>query len=62
MCREAPDAEGMVRIQREVVVAGLGGHEHDQSDAERRRDQPNEVVISPTHIFDATDFSLVMQE
>jgi len=51
-----------VRIQREVVVAGLGGHEHDRGDAERRRDQPNEVVISPTHIFDATGLSLVMQE
>jgi hypothetical protein len=33
-----------------------------QSAAERRRDQPNEVVISPTHIFDAIGFSLVMQE
>ena len=52
----------MVCIQKEVVVAGLDGHEHDQSDAERRSDQPNEVVISPTHIFDATGFSLVMQE
>ena len=62
MCREAPDAEGMVSIQREVVVAGLGGHEHDQNDAERRRDQPNQVVISPVHAFDATDFLLVMQE
>jgi len=51
-----------VRIQSEVVVAGLGGHEHDQSDTERRRDQPNEFVISPTHIFDATGFSLVRQE
>ena len=56
MCREAPDAEGMVRIQREVAVAGLGSHEHDQNDAKRRRDQLNEVVISPTHICDATGF------
>lgn len=62
MCREAPDADGMVRIQREVVVAGLGGHEHDQSDTKCRRDQPNEIVLSPIHIFDATGFSLVMQE
>jgi len=62
MCREAPGAEGLVLFRREVVVAGFGDHEHDQHDAKRRRDQPNEVEISPTHVFDATGFSLVMQE
>jgi hypothetical protein len=62
MCRETPDAKGMVCIQREVAVTCLGGHEDDQSDAKRRRDQPNQVLASPIHICDATGFSLVMQE